>query len=90
MYKLSIMILILSLVLASCKKDGAPPKEEGEPQTQGESTGSDASGPEGPAQATPKTSELHWIYSVSFRRIDAGSFQMGSPDGGKKYGQSDE
>ncbi|MDE0118993.1 MAG: formylglycine-generating enzyme family protein [Bdellovibrionales bacterium] len=88
MYKL---LMILGLVLGSCSKDDENPKS-GELKTNGEPTSSDASGQEEPVQATTQTPEApgHWIFSVPFRKIDAGSFQMGSPDGGKKYGQSDE
>ena len=86
MYKL-LMILILSLVLGSCEKkpEGGDPKAQGDPTSSGEPGDSEENG----QAQTPKVSD-HWIFSVRFRKIDAGSFTMGSPDGGKKYGQNDE
>ena len=69
---LTILILVFSLMLVSCTND----KESGNGNevpsgTLGTTTG----------QGTGDGGQEHWIFSVPFQEIDAGSFTMGSPTG---------
>ena len=70
-------ILILSLMLISCTGDK---ESSGGASSSGESDAPDnGSGNEG--QGPEVTVSDHWILSVTFVRIEAGEFTMGSPTG---------
>ena len=80
------MIFILSLMLVSCSGD-----KETKSDANGESGGNESSGAESAQAESPAETSgpKHWILSVPFKRIEKGSFKMGSPDGESGRG-SDE
>ena len=68
---LTILILVLSLMLVSCSDDKESGNRNGVQSGTPGTTGNEA-GDEG---------QDHWIFSVVFQRIKAGSFTMGGPTG---------
>ena len=75
MYKLWAAILILSFI--SCSGENTNGGPSGTPGTTGGEVGNEGQVPE------------HWIFSVPFQKIDAGSFTMGSPPT-DRHRESDE
>ena len=89
------LILALSFLLVSCSGDDEKStKNNPNGTTGGETTGGEGTagtagnagttGNTGTAGTTPATSSApsgsdHWIFSVPFQKIEAGSFTMGSP-----------
>ena len=99
------LILAMGLLLVSCSGDDEkstknnPNGTTGGETTGGERTTGTAGNAEttkntGTAGTTPATSSApsgsdHWIFSVPFQKIEAGSFTMGSPSG-ERYRDGDE
>ncbi len=76
-------IFILSALLISCSGDK---RENAENENTGDKTATSGSaGNTGSAEQTEK----HWILSVPFQKIEAGTFKMGSPTG-ESNRESDE